>query len=120
MALTPQQYAFFESFGYLVLPGLLTDDIDWMAEEHRAIFERKGMVHDGTKKGFAVELTKQMHETVNIPVIASGGAGKVRHFVEIFKQGNADAALAASIFHFGEVMIPDLKSNLKRQNIPIR
>ncbi|MCZ6678601.1 MAG: phytanoyl-CoA dioxygenase family protein [Candidatus Poribacteria bacterium] len=59
MALTPQQYAFFESFGYLVLPGLLTDDIDWMTEEHRAIFERKGMVHDGTKRSQIVPFIDQ-------------------------------------------------------------
>lgn len=78
------------------------------------------MVHDGTKKGFAVELTRQMHENVNIPVIASGGAGNAGHFIEIFKDGLADAALAASIFHFGEVKIPDLKSNLMQHNIPVR
>ena len=78
------------------------------------------MVHDGTKKGFAVELTRQIHETVDIPVIASGGAGNADHFVEVFEKGFADAALAASIFHFGEVKIPDLKSNLKHHNIPVR
>jgi len=78
------------------------------------------MQHDGTKRGFAVELTKQASELVNIPVIASGGAGRMEHFTEIFKQGKADAALAASIFHFGEIVIPQLKQFLKQQNIPVR
>jgi len=78
------------------------------------------MQHDGTKNGFAVELTQKVSESVNIPVIASGGAGKMEHFSEIFLEGKADAALAASIFHFGEIPIPQLKNFLKRQNIPVR
>lgn len=78
------------------------------------------MQHDGTKKGFAVELTKQVSASVNIPVIASGGAGAMEHFTEIFQDGNADAALAASIFHFGEIPIPQLKEFLSQHNIPTR
>ena len=78
------------------------------------------MQHDGTKNGFAVELTRMISEMVNIPVIASGGAGKMEHFTEIFSEGKADAALAASIFHFGEIPIPQLKHFLKQQNIPVR
>ncbi len=78
------------------------------------------MDHDGTKNGFALELTKRVSESVNVPVIASGGAGKKEHFVEIFREGQADAALAASIFHFGEISIPELKQFLKEQNITVR
>ncbi len=78
------------------------------------------MDHDGTKNGFAVELTRLVSEAVNVPVIASGGAGKKEHFVQIFREGKADAALAASIFHFGEIPIPELKQYLKQQNITVR
>ena len=78
------------------------------------------MNHDGTKNGFAIELTAIISETINIPVIASGGAGKEAHFVDIFSQGKADAALAASIFHFGEIKIPDLKNYLNNNNITVR
>lgn len=75
---------------------------------------------DGTKNGFEIDLTRQVSESVNVPIIASGGAGKVEHFVEVFEQGKADAALAASIFHFREIEIPDLKKYLKEQNISVR
>ncbi|MCD6377022.1 MAG: imidazole glycerol phosphate synthase subunit HisF [Caldisericaceae bacterium] len=78
------------------------------------------MDHDGTKNGFAIELTRKISETVSVPVIASGGAGKKEHFVEVFREGKADAALAASIFHFGEIPIPELKQYLKEQNITVR
>lgn len=78
------------------------------------------MQNDGTKNGFAVELTRQVSTAVNIPVIASGGAGTMQHFTEVFNEGKADAALAASIFHFGEIPIPQLKQYLKEQNIPVR
>lgn len=75
---------------------------------------------DGTKKGFEIELTRIVSEAVNVPVIASGGAGKLEHFTEVFEKGKADAALAASIFHFREIEIPELKSYLKSQNIEVR
>jgi imidazole glycerol-phosphate synthase subunit HisF len=78
------------------------------------------MDHDGTKKGFAVELTRQLAETLPIPVIASGGGGTMEHFSQIFKEGKADAALAASIFHFREIPIPSLKTYLKSIGINIR
>lgn len=78
------------------------------------------MNHDGTKDGFAVELTHRMGAAVQIPVIASGGAGTMAHFLEIFRDGHADAALAASVFHFGEIDIRDLKSMLANHGIPIR
>jgi cyclase len=78
------------------------------------------MAHDGTKKGFAVQLTAAISNLISIPVIASGGAGNAQHFAEVFTAGQADAALAASIFHFGEVPIPELKAFLRTQNIPAR
>lgn len=75
---------------------------------------------DGTKKGFNVELTKRVSNAVSVPVIASGGAGKLEDFVEIFKKGNADAALAASLFHFGEFTIQQVKDYLRENDIPVR
>jgi cyclase len=78
------------------------------------------MNHDGTKKGFAVELTRSLAERLPVPVIASGGGGTMDHFTEIFEQGKADAALAASIFHFKEVAIPELKKYLRKKHIPVR
>ena len=78
------------------------------------------MNNDGTKNGFAINITNQISELVNIPVIASGGAGIMEHFVDVFTQTKASAALAASIFHFGEIPIPQLKNYLKTKNIPIR
>ena len=78
------------------------------------------MNNDGTKNGFALDITNQISSAVNIPVIASGGAGSAEHFKEVFLETKATGALAASIFHFGEITIPELKSFLKKQNIPIR
>ncbi|MGE0931538.1 imidazole glycerol phosphate synthase subunit HisF [Peijinzhouia sedimentorum] len=78
------------------------------------------MDHDGTKAGFACELTSRISSLLNIPIIASGGAGKESHFVDVFTKGKADAALAASIFHFNEIRIPALKQYLRDQKIPVR
>ena len=78
------------------------------------------MDHDGTKGGFANEALAKMAECVNIPIIASGGAGNMEDFYNAFTFGKADAALAASIFHYGEVEIPELKAFLKDKKIPIR
>ena len=78
------------------------------------------MNNDGTKKGFAIDITKQTVDAVSIPVIASGGAGTMEHFADVFKKTNVSAALAAGIFHFGEVSIPELKAYLQKQNIEIR
>lgn len=78
------------------------------------------MDHDGTKAGFANELTSEISKALSIPVIASGGAGLMNHFVDTFTNGNADAALAASIFHFKEISVPDLKNYLRENNIPVR
>lgn len=78
------------------------------------------MNHDGTKNGFANEALAKLSEELNIPIIASGGAGNVQHFIDAFKIGKADAALAASVFHFGEIPIPELKIELKNHNIEVR
>ena len=75
---------------------------------------------DGTKAGFAIEITKQLAELVNIPVIASGGAGTMKHFEDVFTETKATGALAASIFHFNEIAIPELKNYLKSKNLSIR
>lgn len=75
---------------------------------------------DGTKKGFNVELTRAVSDATTVPIIASGGAGSKEDFLDIFNKGNADAALAASLFHFGELTIAELKNYLKKQNVPIR
>jgi cyclase len=78
------------------------------------------MDHDGTKGGFANDALSKLHDLLTIPVIASGGAGSKEHFLEAFVLGKADAALAASVFHFGEIEIPALKKYLQTNNIPIR
>ena len=78
------------------------------------------MNHDGTKNGFANEALAKLSDMLNIPIIASGGAGNVQHFVDTFKEGKADAALAASVFHYGEIPIPFLKKELKKQHIRVR
>ena len=78
------------------------------------------MDHDGTKNGFANETLKKLSELVNVPIIASGGAGNVQHFCDTFKEGMADAALAASVFHYKEIEIKELKSTLDTQGINVR
>ncbi|TAL42816.1 MAG: imidazole glycerol phosphate synthase subunit HisF [Chitinophagaceae bacterium] len=78
------------------------------------------MNHDGTKQGFAIDITKKLATGLPVPVIASGGGGTMQHFVDVFEDGKADAALAASVFHFKEVAIPDLKRYLLQKNIPVR
>lgn len=78
------------------------------------------MNNDGTKDGFAIEITQQISKAVNVPVIASGGAGSMEHFKTIFELGFADAALAASVFHYGEIEIKTLKQYLKKNNIHVR
>jgi cyclase len=78
------------------------------------------MNHDGTKQGFACDALAQLADQLSIPIIASGGAGSMEHFAEVFTRGKADAGLAASIFHFGEIPIPDLKRYLRQQQITVR
>ena len=78
------------------------------------------MNHDGTKNGFAIEALKELNEKVSLPVIASGGAGNLDHFVDVFTEGHADAALAASVFHYGEITLSNLKKHLRENNIAVR
>ncbi len=78
------------------------------------------MNHDGTKQGFALDITSRLAMDLPVPVIASGGGGTMEHFVDVFEQGKADAALAASIFHFKEIGIPDLKEYLSARGIVVR
>ena len=96
---------------------------DWAKEvEQRGAGEIlfTSMDNDGTKNGFANEALAKLSELVNIPIIASGGAGSMQHFVDAFKNGKADAALAASVFHFKEIEIKSLKKELKNNNIEVR
>jgi cyclase len=78
------------------------------------------MTHDGVKDGYPDEALARLSEMLKIPVIASGGAGKTEHFRDVFMLGKADAALAASVFHFGEISIPNLKQYLKKEGIAVR
>lgn len=96
---------------------------DWAKEvEQRGAGEIlfTSMDHDGTKDGFANEALAKLSQLVNIPIIASGGAGTIQHFSDTFTVGKADAALAASVFHFKEIEISALKKELKKQGIPVR
>jgi len=96
---------------------------DWAKEvEERGAGEIlfTSMDHDGTKDGFANIALAQLSSTLNIPIIASGGAGNIQHFADAFLEGKADAALAASVFHFKEIAIEDLKKALNENGIPVR
>ncbi|MGH0052440.1 MAG: imidazole glycerol phosphate synthase subunit HisF [Sphaerochaetaceae bacterium] len=97
--------------------------ISWAKEAYRrgaGEILLTSMEHDGVKGGFAIDLTRRVSEAVGIPVIASGGAGTMEHFNEVFTAGKADAALAASIFHFHEIDIPELKIFLEQHGITMR
>lgn len=99
------------------------DAVEWAREaEKRGAGEilLTSMDCDGQKQGYDLELTKAVSESVGIPVIASGGAGALEHFKDSFTLGKADAVLAASLFHFGEIPIPVLKEYLHKENIPVR
>ncbi|WP_298781795.1 imidazole glycerol phosphate synthase subunit HisF [uncultured Polaribacter sp.] len=96
---------------------------DWAKEvEKRGAGEIlfTSMNNDGTKAGFANKALAKLSTELNIPIIASGGAGTVQHFIDTFVEGKSDAALAASVFHFGEIPILELKAALKKNNIPVR
>ena len=96
---------------------------DWAKEvEKRGAGEIlfTSMNNDGTKAGFANEALAKLSASLNIPIIASGGAGNVQHFIDSFVIGKSDAALAASVFHFGEIAIMDLKTQLSKNQIPVR
>ncbi len=97
--------------------------LEWAKEAvHRGAGEilLTSMNHDGTKNGYALDITRKVSETLPVPVIASGGAGTHQHFIDVFTEGKADAALAASIFHFSEIPIPELKQFLHKNDIAVR
>ncbi len=99
------------------------DALEWAAEAERlgaGEILLTSMDCDGVKNGYDLELTRAISERAGIPVIASGGAGKLEHFYDAFTEGKADAVLAASLFHFGEIAIPDLKEYLAGRGIPVR
>ena len=99
------------------------DAVEWAKEgERRGAGEilLTSMDADGTKQGFDLEMTRAVVDAVHIPVIASGGCGSLEHFAEVFEKSDADAALAASLFHFGELTVPQVKEYLREQNIPVR
>lgn len=106
--------------GRLQTEWLATDWIKEAVERGAGEILLTSMDHDGVKEGFALDITRTISQSVAVPVIASGGAGKVEHFKDIFTIGAADAALAASIFHFGEIPIPSLKNYLQHEGIAIR
>jgi imidazole glycerol-phosphate synthase subunit HisF len=103
--------------------GTDLDAVEWIA---RSVDLGAGeilltsMDADGTKNGFELELTREVSQTVGVPVIASGGAGGIEDFAEVFTSGRADAALAASVFHYGEIAIPELKSFLRMRGLGVR
>lgn len=99
------------------------DAVEWAREGERlgaGEILLTSMDADGTKTGFDLEMTKAVADAVSIPVIASGGCGSLEHFAEVFEKTNCDAALAASLFHFGELTVPQVKEYLAQQNIPVR
>jgi len=99
------------------------DAVEWAREGERlgaGEILLTSMDKDGTKAGYDLALTRAVAEAVSIPVIASGGAGTKAHFLEAFEKGKADAALAASVFHFGEIPIPELKRYLAAHGVPVR
>jgi len=106
--------------------GRITTEIQtqhWITEaEQRGAGEilLTSMDKDGTKSGFDTILLSQINQLISIPIIASGGAGNVQHFVDVFEKSNVDAALAASVFHYGEILIPELKGMLKGRGIEVR
>ena len=113
-------------FGVFVRSGTADaarDAVEWAREaESRGAGEilLTSMDRDGTRAGFDCELTAAVSDAVNIPVIASGGAGGLEHFADVFTRGHADAALAASIFHYADTSVADLKRYLRAQGIPVR
>ncbi|MDR3185656.1 MAG: imidazole glycerol phosphate synthase subunit HisF [Christensenellaceae bacterium] len=99
------------------------DAVEWIAKAERlgaGEILLTSMDTDGTKNGFDLEITKIVSDMCSIPVIASGGGGRLSHFKDVFSQANADAALAASLFHYGELTVKDVKKYLKGNGIPVR
>ena len=104
-------------------PATGKDAVEWAKEGERlgaGEILLTSMDADGTKQGFDLEMTKAIADAVHIPVIASGGCGSLEHFAQVFERTGADAALAASLFHFGELTVPQVKDYLRLQGIPVR
>ena len=113
----------FEVYTYGGRKATGKDAVEWAKEGEKfgaGEILLTSMDKDGTKLGFDLELTKKISEAVNIPVIASGGGGLLPHFADAFKEGKADAALAASIFHYGEYTVNSIKNYLKENGIVVR
>lgn len=120
---TPQGECWFEVYIYGGRKATGIDAISWAKNVEKlgaGEILLTSMDADGTKMGFDLDLTRKVSEEVNIPVIASGGAGTLEHFYEAFALGKADAALAASIFHYKEYSVADIKQYLKERGIPVR
>ena len=120
---TPQGECWFECSFYGGREFTGVDAVQWAMEaEERGAGDvmLTSMDRDGTKDGFDIELTSEISNSVNIPVIASGGCGELEHFLEVFKKTNASAALAASIFHFGEYTVSEVKEYLNKNGIHVR
>ncbi len=113
----------FEIYSYGARKATGIDAIEW-AKQVEGLGAGELLVtsidRDGTQSGYDLELTRMMCDSVNIPVIASGGCGKLEHFADVFRAANADAALAASVFHYEEYSIPNVKSYLKEKGILVR
>ena len=125
LAIDAKKEADGEWYVYLHGGGTKTDRLvkDWAREAvELGVGEilLTSMNHDGTKQGFALDITSQLASTLPVPIIASGGGGNEQHFFDVFTSGQADAALAASIFHYKEIAIPDLKKYLAEKGIAIR
>lgn len=118
--LTPEGWKVFSRAGTLETPLFTVDWARQGAELGAGEILLTSMNNDGTKNGFALDITRQVSEAANVPVIASGGAGNKEHFVEVFEEANADAALAASIFHFREISVSELKQHLSQHHILVR
>ena len=106
-----------------ITTALPTRTLDWIREA-QALGAGEIVLNsidaDGTKAGFDLEVTRRVSESVSVPVVASGGAGRLEHLAEVLLQGKADAVLAASIFHFGELTVSQVKDYLAAQGIPVR
>jgi cyclase len=120
---TPDGPVWFEVYTYGGRKPTGIDAIAWAllaAELGAGEFLATSMDKDGTEDGYDIELTRTISEKVNVPVIASGGAGKPEHFVEVFREGKADAALAASVFHYNKYPVPVIKEFLRGQGVIVR
>jgi len=123
MVETSEGQVWFEVYTYGGRKPTGVDAIDWAlraAELGAGEFLVTSMDKDGTKDGYDIELTRTISEKVNVPIIASGGAGVPEHFVEVFTDGKADAALAASVFHYNQYPVPVIKEFLRKQGVIVR